>query len=70
MDCGGSTCSEMLGGEGNCRGAQGLWHAGKVQAHSNRAQHSPIEPQMLFSSDSENLKLLCTTLKKGLPEGF
>lgn len=55
MDCAGSTCSEMLGGEGNCRGTQGLWHTGKVQAHinSSRDQHSPIELQMLSASDSQ-----------------
>lgn len=47
MDCGGSTCSEMVGGEGNCRGTWGLWHAG------SRDQQSPVELQTLLSSDSE-----------------
>lgn len=70
MDCGGSTCSEMLGGEGNCRGAQGLWHAGKVQAHSSRAQHSPTEPQMLFSSDSEELETALYHTEEGLTRSF
>lgn len=71
MDCGGSTCSEMVGGEGNCRGTQGLWHS-KRRLASTAAEPSTVllNCKHFFLLTQRNLKLLCTNLKKGLTESF